>query len=199
VEAVVEIAREVEDVLEGVDVPVLSVREAARRRSAGFSLGFLVFDEVSCSEVSEDSSPSSSSEAPLFPFSSIPLGYSAHEVVTWYRVIGVRFSSSAAKASKQYRQCSTVAILTVGAVEDQAPSIWYLTLSVKLSLPRESRGDTKVLRREMAKKAVRRSASLPSRLRPSWRLLIVVLCSCTNLFKASSRFMQGVKLAVYGT
>jgi hypothetical protein len=116
VEAVVEGAREVEDVLEGVEEPVLSLRGTAMCWRAGLSFGFLSLEESSCSEVPADASPSpsSSSEASSLGHSSRPLGYSAQDTVTWYRDIGVRFSSSAAKASKQNRQCSTVAMVTSG-------------------------------------------------------------------------------------
>lgn len=60
-------------------------------------------------ESADESSCFSSSSS-----SSRPFGYAAHEDCTWYNVIGVRFSRLAASASKQKRQCSTVAML-IGA------------------------------------------------------------------------------------
>jgi hypothetical protein len=70
-------------------------------------------DEVAVVEGCSDSSSSeeegsSSAESSLH---SSALGYSAHEASTSWRVIGLRFSRLALRASKQYRQCSTVAMI----------------------------------------------------------------------------------------
>lgn len=75
VEVVVEGASEEEDVLLGVEVPVLG---AVRRETAGFfSLGLVGFEEASCSDASEDSASSAStscSERASPSASSRPLG-----------------------------------------------------------------------------------------------------------------------------
>lgn len=71
-EAVVEGTREVEDVLEGVEVPVL----LARRDTAGlFSFGLVAFEEeASCSEDEASSASTSCSERASPSPSSRPLG-----------------------------------------------------------------------------------------------------------------------------
>lgn len=85
-ELVVEGTREVEDMLEGVDVPVLLGRGTVSRSTAGLSLGLVGLEEASCSDDSEDSplsTSSSCSDKASASASSRPFGYSPHEVCTW--------------------------------------------------------------------------------------------------------------------
>ena len=106
VSAVEGLREEDEDEEPGVEEP--EGERAERRWRVGLrGLGdlevMLEVDEGSSSSSATSSSADSSS-------ASNPLGYSAHEVCTWYKLIGVRFSRLADRASKQYRQCSTVAM-----------------------------------------------------------------------------------------
>jgi hypothetical protein len=96
----------------GVELPLDAPDNRSKRglRGAdseddGFPLSLSEGGEESADESSCFSSSSSSSR---------PFGYAAHDDCTWYNVIGVRFSRLAASASKQKRQCSTVAML-IGA------------------------------------------------------------------------------------
>ena len=57
------------------------------------------------------SSSSSSLSSSSSSVSSTPFGYSSHASSTSSSVIGGRFSSWAARVSKQYRQCATVAMV----------------------------------------------------------------------------------------
>lgn len=102
VSAVEGLREEDEDEEPGVEEP--EGERAERRWRVGLrGLGDLEVDEGS-------SSPSATSSSAYSSSTPNPLGYSAHEVCTSYKLIGVRFSRLADRASKQYRQCSTVAI-----------------------------------------------------------------------------------------
>lgn len=91
--AVVDGARDMEEFEDGVEVPLLAdIRDRAGLR------GIVELFGVSPSSAS---SSCSSSESPASELASSPFGYSAHEVWTWWRVIGVRFSRLALRASKQ--------------------------------------------------------------------------------------------------
>ena len=84
---------ELEELEPGVEEPL--GEGAERRCTAGLrGLSFGTREET---EVGLEGSSSSSADSS----SSRPLGYSAHEVCTWYKLIGVRFSRLAARASKQ--------------------------------------------------------------------------------------------------
>jgi len=89
--------------LAGVELPLAGERLSDTRCRTGL--------RGAASEGLSASSFSASCSDEMDALSSSPLGYSAHEVCTWYSVMGVRFSRLAERASKQYRQCSTVAMV----------------------------------------------------------------------------------------
>lgn len=91
----VEGARDTEEVEDDEGVELLGIRETAGLRNADVDNKVEDLPDVSISSSSSPSDPSASDS-----FSS-PLGYSAHDNCTWFKVIGVRFSRLAASASKQ--------------------------------------------------------------------------------------------------
>jgi len=93
----------------GVELPLDDPERRSRTGLRGTGSEAL----LSLSDGGEESDSSSGCDE--VSSSSRPLGYAAQEDCTWYSVMGVRFSRLADRASKQYRQCSTVAMLLIGA------------------------------------------------------------------------------------
>jgi hypothetical protein len=81
--------------LPGVERPLAGERLSDTRCKAG--LRGTASEGLSASSFS----PSCSCSDEMHALSSSPLGYSAHELCTWYSVMGVRFSRLAERASKQ--------------------------------------------------------------------------------------------------
>lgn len=91
----VEGARDMDDVEDEEGVELFGKLDRTGLRNVAVDW---VGDLVDVSIAPSSSSPSDSSSSDSI---SRPFGYSAHDVCTWFKVIGLRFSKLAARVSKQ--------------------------------------------------------------------------------------------------